>query len=259
MSSSNGNGNVEVLDFAAARAADEPGQAVKLRLVDPQTGDFAEVDGDPLERIRRLEAELAEATAENEGLVREVRSLVVKLRNAERDRDRAARRSELWPAAVEAFTYWRTLTGRTSRTQMTAERFYLLEPYLKRDGLDAVKLAIDGAAFDPHTADRPNRNGKVERYDSLETIFKHRAAFERHVNRAPRERLRQVRDEGYLAPRYTPLELRLKAEVILALEIGDVETPPADIGERVSAAVERARLELEGRALASPAAPTERK
>lgn len=236
---------------------DEEPRGPLLRLVNPDDGTYVEVVGNPIEQLDRLKRELAENEDERDGLVETVRSQAAKIRNLRRDRERSAGASANWPAALEAFEYWRVVTGHP-RSKFTVERFYLLEPFLERDGLDLVKLAIDGAGHEPYRADKPNRNGTVEVYDSLETIFKSRASFERHVNRAPRERLRQVRDEAGVGfgPPYTPLELRIKAEVILKL---NDETDDRDMGIRVSEAVDYARRELEGRGQApdstAPAPP----
>lgn len=216
-----------------------PPSPTKLRLVDPD-GAFREVDGDPLERIANLEAELLAVTDERDGLTEAMRSQGAKLRALRRDKEREAKRSEYWPQAVEAFTYWKQTTGHP-RSQFTADRFFLLEPFLKKDGLDLVILAIDGAAYDPHVASRPNRNGKIETYDALETIFKSRASFERHVNRAPVKRIAMMKDAGAIPFRYTPDELRIKAEVILHLEDPWDEREWSD---RVADAIARAREEL---------------
>lgn len=211
-----------------------------LRLVDSD-GSYTELAGDPRERIAALEAELAHVQDEADGLTETVRSQAAKIRNLRRDKEAEARGSKHWPDAVEAFTYWKQATGHP-RTQFTAERFFLLEPFLRKDGLDLVKAAIDGAAYDPHTASRPNRNGKRETYDALETIFKSRASFERHVNRAPLERLRQLREKaGALSEQYTQEELRIKVEVILHLEAAFDHREEA---ERIEDATARAREEL---------------
>lgn len=220
------------LEGAAIRAANEAKDERRrhLAVVDTQTGEVVEHD-EQCEGCRQLAVEV-------EGLEEAHRSAMAKVRLLRRDKEAEARSSEYWPAALEAFNYWRTETGH-GRTQWSVDRFHLLEPYLKKDGLEMVKLAIDGAAFNPYKASAPNRNGKVEVYDGLETIFKTRGAFERHCNRAPVERIRAVKEAGELTEP-SPVDLRCKAEVILALMPTDQRTPY----ERASEAVLEAAREL---------------
>lgn len=182
--------------------------------------------------------ECAAREFEVEGLQETVRSQGAKIRKLRRDRDSKARGSALWPDAVELHRYWKAACGHP-RSKFDVDRFLLLEPYLKSDGLDLCKLAVDGAAHDPYRANRPNRNGKTEVYDSLETIFKTRAAFERHCNRAPAERVRQLRESvpNALGVTFSPLEQRLRAELMIAQTEG---LTPAD-------ALEQAAAELSGR------------
>jgi hypothetical protein len=188
-----------------------------------------------LERIAELEVNI-------EGLEEAHRSAMAKVRLLRRDKDAQAREDALWPLAIEAFTYWQGATGH-GRSEWNTARFELVKPYLKSPGIEVVKLAIDGAAHEPYRASKPNKNGHVEVYDSWETIFKNRGSFERHVNRAPRERLREVRDAGAM-PVLDHYSLRVKAEVILTLELSD---DPRPMPERVDEALRRARLELETR------------
>jgi hypothetical protein len=214
----------------------------ELAVVDTTTGAQLEKCPGCEERDRIIE----KGTNENEGLVETVRSQAAKMRELRKDREREMREHDLFPQVREAFEYWLVETGRTKRTKLDPKRFDLLEPFIKKDGLAMVKLAIDGAAYDPHRADRPGRNGKTETYDSLETIFKQRGSFERHVKRAPVERLRAVRDSGGFGEAYTDTDVRVKAEVILALE-GAYELEGEALRMATAAAVERAKRELEGR------------
>lgn len=208
--------------------------------------DLAGTELDECPGCARRDAVIAHGTDENEGLVEQTRSMAAKLRKARRDKEAEMKEHGLFPKVKEAFEYWLVETGRTKRTRLDPKRFDLLEPFVKKDGLEMVKLAIDGAVYDPHKADRPQRNGKVEVYDGLETIFKHRGAFERHVKKAPVERLREVRDSGGFGEAYTDVDLRVKAEVILATE-GAYELVGDALRMATASAVERARAELEGR------------
>lgn len=213
-------------------------------------------DGTQVERCPGCEerdAIIENGTAESDGLLEQVRSMATKLANLRRDKEKEMRGSELWPKALELVAYWALETGRKKgRTRLTPKRFEMIEPFLKKadpdtglDGLAMAKLAVAGAAYDPYKADKPNKNGSLEVYDSLETIFKNRAAFERHVARAPRERLREVKDAGGFGEPFTEIDLRIKAEVMLALE-GGYELEGAERELAVSAAIERARAELMG-------------
>lgn len=238
------------LEGAAARARLEkvdrdrqsevpaPGRA-KLRVVNPD-GELESID------VEQLQSALESAEQAIEGLEHEIRSLAVKNTQLKRDRAREAKASQNWPAAVEAFAYWKAMrterTGRASRSTLTVERFFLVDPYLERDGLPVVKLAIDGAEHDPYRADRPNRNGSLEIYDGWETIFKNRGAFDRHVNRAPIERIRAVREAGDLPPPFSELELRVKVETLVALAAAD----PRPMRERIDDAIVKAWSELGG-------------
>lgn len=227
----------ETLEAAAARdrldAEDAERRAEtqqpRLVLVDTETGETLPDGACPGCEQRDVEIE---------GLEEAHRSAMAKVRMLRRDKDAEARRDALWPQAVEAFEFYKRETGH-ARTKWSADRFFLLRPYLMDDGLELVKCAIAGAASDPHRASRPNKNGHVETYDSLETIFKNRASFERHVNRAPRELLRAARKGQDPDPEL----LRTKAETILVL------TPPdgRPIGERVDDAIALAWTELGGR------------
>lgn len=214
-----------------------------LAVVNTETGE--QLDECP--QCRDLKLDLQVARDEADGLQDVIRSQAAKMRAMKRDREAEAKRSEHWPAGVEAFAYWKTLC-RHPRSSFTAARFELVEPFIEKHGLELVKLAIEGAAYDPHRASKPSRNGKVEVYDAFETIFKSPASFERHMKRAPREAIDRAKEQGLFAATYTATELRIKAEVILEVEAeGDFRELP----DRVEDAVARARAELEGRALAT--------
>lgn len=124
-------------------------------------------------------AELADVVA---GLQRDIRGWTTRYRNLERDRNAEARKHAAWPKAVEAFNHWRTACNHP-RSSFDPDRFWLVQPFVERHGLDLVKRAIDGAAFDPFT--KPRKNGSVKRFDDWELIFRSAGKFEEFCNRAP--------------------------------------------------------------------------
>jgi hypothetical protein len=230
---------------AVEEAPDEP---LPYRIFDLEGAELDECPG-----CRKRDRIIDAGTLENEGLVETTRGQAAKIRELRRDKEREMRASDLWPQALELVAYWAIETGRKKgRTKLTPKRFEMLEPFLKpdketgADGLAMCKLAIDGAAYDPYKADRPNKNGTLEVYDSLETIFKNRGAFERHVNRAPRERLRAVNESGGFGEAFTDADVRIKAEVMLAME-GGYELEGDALRMATAGALERARQELEGK------------
>ena len=227
------------LEGAAIIAANAAKDAVPTKVRHLRPVETGELHADEPQTLGEAITALRDVRLELEGLEEAHRSAMAKVRILRRDRNREARRDGLWPLGVEAFAYWQAQTGH-GKSVFTPERFWLVRPYLLHDGIELVKLAIDGAAFDPYRADRPNRAGRLEVFDSWETIFKSRGAFERHCNRAPAERVSLVRECG-LAPILDPLSLRVKAEVILTHELGD---DPRPMPVKVAEALESARLEL---------------
>ena len=151
------------------------------------------------------------------GLQSTIRSQAATLAQLRRDKLAQAMRSGLWPDAMEAFAYWKAQTKHKAST-WTVQRFDLVSPFLKSDGLDVVKLAITGAAFDPYKADKRNRAGRVVVYDGWETIFRSRDTFDAHIAKAPRKAVDRVLRAGL---KIDPDELRRKAEVILAMMDAD--------------------------------------
>lgn len=227
----------DVADRAPARALravpdPEPATERNIVLLDTVSG----------EQVHEGCPACLEKDLELEGLEETVRSQGAKIRRLRRDKAKEARGSGLWPEAVELVRYWREVCNHP-RSRINTDRFFLLEPYLKTEGLDLCKLAVDGAAFNPYRSDTPNRNGDLETYDGLETIFKNRSSYERHVNRAPLARRRELRDAGKIPEPYTDLELKVRASVLLELALERKgETEPT--AEQTRQALEQARAEL---------------
>jgi hypothetical protein len=82
------------------------------------------------------------------------------------------------------FEYWQA-TCRHPRATWNAERFFLVEPFVKKHGVEMCKRAVDGAAFDPFVTTR--RNGSTKRHDGFDLIFRSVDKFEEFANRAPRK------------------------------------------------------------------------
>jgi hypothetical protein len=154
--------------------------APDLRLVRPDTGEVIETECDRCEVIGH---ELAETADQLQGAEREIRAWRRRYANLKRDVEAEAKAHPRWDEAREVFDYWREKC-RHPNSKLNAERFNLVEPYLRADGLEMCKRAIDGAAFDPFITAR--RNGSKKRHDGWELIFRDRGKFEEFVNKAPK-------------------------------------------------------------------------
>jgi hypothetical protein len=142
-----------------------------LRVID---SDGVELDGCP---------SCARKADEIEGLQRDIRGWAARYGELKRDKEADAERSRYWPAAVEVFEYWQRVC-KHPRSAWSAERFFLVEPFLKKHGIEMCKRAVDGAAFDPFVTTR--RNGSTKRHDSFDLVFRAPDKFEEFCNRAPR-------------------------------------------------------------------------
>jgi hypothetical protein len=157
-------------------------------------------DGEPLgplhDHTQRLEDEVS-------SLTRALRAEGVRYENLKRDKEAEAQRSEVWPAAVRVFDYWRQKTGRSKRTVFTLDRFEMIRPWLEKLGdskapakerlaeAEALcKLAVDGIAFD-HYVERA-KNGTERHHTGFHLVFKEADQFEKRANSAPVERIREV-------------------------------------------------------------------
>lgn len=157
-----------------------------LHVIDPETGEIHE----QCPGCARLEDEIA-------GLVRDIRGWAARFAELKRDKDREARENPLWPKALELFGEWRRLC-RHPRAAWSADRFFLVEPFLCDYGLELCSRAIAGAAFDAFETTR--RNGSVKRHDGWELIFRDRGKFEEFCNRAPKAAAAGVAPRAVGAP-----------------------------------------------------------
>jgi hypothetical protein len=118
------------------------------------------------------------------GLERDLRSWRARYADLFRDKEADAKKSKHWPKALELFQHWQAVCNHP-RSHFDAQRFWLVEPYLKNDGYELCKRAIDGMAHDCFTTTR--RNGTRKRHDGWELIFRDRGKFEEACNRAPKD------------------------------------------------------------------------
>lgn len=184
---------------------------MEVHVVDAATGE-----------IQNLECPQCAALANQiAGLERDIRGWRHRYRELEKDLEGDARQHPLWETAIGVFDYWRTQCNHP-RSRFNAERFDAVRPFIEKDGVEACRRAIRGAAYDPFIDRR--RNGTQIRYDDfIDHIFKSRKRFEYSCAKAPK------------VPH--PDELYSVATGIL-LRMPEDDRPTA---ERIQDAVEQAR------------------
>lgn len=152
-----------------------PGQ----RTIDTATGEVTQecpTCAELAKNVARQEAEIA-------GLQRDIRGWAYRYDQLRRDLEAEAREHDLYDTALDLFAYWREATGRKG-CRFSADRFYMVLPYLQKDGVERCQQAIDGRVADHYTAQR--KNGSTIHYHEWERIFgKRRSDFEESCNRAP--------------------------------------------------------------------------
>lgn len=169
---------------------------VALIVVNPATGEQV---GTLAEARQGLEDALA-------GAERDLNTWRTRHANLLRDKEAEARKSELWPKAIEVFDYWRLKCGHP-RAEWTYDRFELIRPHLERSNtgkgkakkltpemvernVEICKLAVDALAFDPFI--KPGKNGRPIRHDGLHLAFADADTLEKRCKLAPAERIREV-------------------------------------------------------------------
>ena len=117
-------------------------------------------------------------------LEKDMRILKGRLTRLERDKEAEDRRHKLWDEAEALHTWWLLATGHF-RAEFGVDDFRYMLPRLKekRFGPIGVLHGIAGAAM--HPQEKPLRNGRVERFDSIELICRSAAHLERFQDRAP--------------------------------------------------------------------------
>jgi hypothetical protein len=146
---------------------------LRIVQVDEETGELHE--GCP--NCEAKENELSE-------LIRKMRGLARELGELRRDKQAEAEDSELWPRAVKHFQRWQRESNHP-RCKWTAERFYLIEPFLKHHEDVMIERAIIGHCYDPFTTKR--KNGTTRVFNGWDLLFRDDAHFEESANKAPRK------------------------------------------------------------------------
>jgi hypothetical protein len=113
-------------------------------------------------------------------LERKYRGALSQIGNLRADRDAEAAAHELWGKAIAVFTEWRIATGHM-KSRWSADRFWLVHPYLRDDGMALCRAAVWGIAAHPNT--RQVTKDYTEVYDDFELVFRNRATFERYACR----------------------------------------------------------------------------
>lgn len=167
--------------------------------------------GEALRRLAEAEDTIAGLEDTIAGLEHTIRSQGATITKLKRNREAEAKAHVLWPQAERCFVIWRKLTGRTGKTRFRADRFFLIEPFLRGGEADDLSLepgppanpfeecvaAVVGRAFNHFTDRRPN--GTTKHFNEWERIFKNSGEFEDSQARRPkdwRERAK-VADPGF--------------------------------------------------------------
>lgn len=150
-----------------------------LRVVDTSTGELRD---DGCESCGELRVQLAARE-------RDVRTWSRRCAELERDHEAEAESHELQEDAKRLFDYWRRACGHP-KSKWTPDRFWEVERWLRRYGLEMCERAIAGAAFDHWTTTR--RNGSTKRFDGWGLIFpppgpSKAPGVEEFANRAPKD------------------------------------------------------------------------
>jgi hypothetical protein len=125
------------------------------------------------------------ARRDREELEVELRRKRRRITELEADKERAAEHHELWEPAKELYAHYQVVCDKR-RSPWTADRFWLVLPFLKRrqHGPEKVRMAIDGAAYQSWCTERSN--GTFEVHGTWDKIFESSDSLERYCNRAPR-------------------------------------------------------------------------
>lgn len=159
------------------KPAPEPEPQPVLRLVvDRATGEVVE-PAVTCEECQKLRDQL-------DGAHKDIKAWRARHAALKRASEEEAEQSPVWPQAVALFGVWKDLTGHP-RSEWTLDRFWLMEPFIKKYGLKRCEQAIAGLAYDPYS--KPMRNGRIKRYDDLTVAFKNADRFEEFCNRAPKD------------------------------------------------------------------------
>lgn len=118
---------------------------------------------------------------------RRIKGLELALSNRREDREEKARKDPLYDEALGIFDWWRIACNH-SGVSFTYEEFELIAPHLRRakkEGHYHCLEGIAGAAYNPFEAEL--KNGKVDRKDDWELIFRNRGKLRSFRHRAPKD------------------------------------------------------------------------
>jgi hypothetical protein len=169
----------------------EPAPLRRLVAVDSDTGEAVSAE------VAALQARLASAEETIKDLEKDLR--VKRAQLTKRNKDLIKERLEYGRRddVKRIHSYWQRKLGNSKA--LTADRFDAVKGMLEERRYEIVdgkakkipafrwpedfKLAVDGAAFDPMT--KPMRNGKVQKFDDLELIFRDGSHMQSFIDRAP--------------------------------------------------------------------------
>ena len=151
-----------------------------LRLVDPDTGLITESCPQCQPLMDAVVHELETVTHQRDEVTRKLHGMAAQLGRWRADRAREAETDSLWPLGISLFLDWRVATHHIS-SRWTADRFWMLKPYLEADGYATCRYAVWGLAANPMVK-RVTKDYQ-EVYDSWELCFdRGRDKFERYAN-----------------------------------------------------------------------------
>jgi hypothetical protein len=139
----------------------ETGEIENLELVEAES------------EIRALEVSLQAANDKLKGAERDINTWRVRYEELRRDKEAEAREHELWDPACDLFSLWKRGTERIEkkkrRIKFSADRFFMVLPFLKKYGEEDCQQAIIGRLYQHFTNERTN--GSTKHYFEWERIF----------------------------------------------------------------------------------------
>ena len=180
----------------------------KLAGIDEETGEVTCVACLEAESENKALAHALDAAESKlKGAERDLNGWRVRFEELRRDKEAEAREHELWNSALDLFDLWRRAAAQAEgkakpkRSKFSADRFFLVLPFLKKYDLEMCQRAIIGRCFDHYGADGKVRrkNGSPIHYCEFERIFgamgQGKTAstnFEESCNRAPADWRRRI-------------------------------------------------------------------
>jgi hypothetical protein len=150
-----------------------------LHLVDNETGEIspeAPAYPEALALLGQLETQIKMLDRRHKGDLLRIAQL-------EQDREQAALASPLRKHVEVIYALWKAACGKRRPLHFTDRES--IAAAVKHLGFDTCVRAVAGARYEPYT--RRQRNGKVKRFDDLNTIFKTYGKVSDFAGRAPRD------------------------------------------------------------------------